>query len=154
VSDTPSADTPEDHQAVAAVLDDLAVLAIRRLSTQSDLSLTATMTLSHLDRYGPERLSVLAARQSVTQPSMTQLVQRLEREGLVRRTADDLDGRAVRVSVTDAGRALLAERRRRRRERLAEMLGTLSPGELRELTRVAGEFLPLLRRLLESTADE
>lgn len=153
MSDTPSADTPEDHQAVAAVLDDLAVLAIRRLSTQSDLSLTATMTLSHLDRYGPERLSVLAARQSVTQPSMTQLVQRLEREGLVRRTADDLDGRAVRVSVTDAGRALLAERRRRRRERLAEMLGTLSPGELRELTRVAGEFL-LLRRLLESTADE
>ncbi|TQS22249.1 winged helix-turn-helix transcriptional regulator [Microbispora hainanensis] len=112
------------------------------------------MTLSYLDRNGPERLSVLAARQSVTQPSMTQLVQRLEREGLVCRAADDLDGRAVRVSVTDAGRALLAERRRRRRERLAEMLGTLSPGELRELTRVAGEFLPLLRRLLETTADE
>lgn len=154
MSVTPSADPPEESHAVAAVLDDLAVLAVRRLSAQSDLSLTAATTLSYLDRSGPQRLSVLAARQSVTQPSMTQLVQRLEREGLVRRAVDDLDGRAVRVSVTDAGRALLAERRRRRRERLTEMLGTLSPGELRELTRVAGEFLPLLRRLLEGTADE
>ncbi len=154
MSVTPSADHPEESQAVAAVLDDLAVLAVRRLSAQSDLSLTAATTLSYLDRNGPERLSVLAAKQAVTQPSMTQLVQRLEREGLVCRAVDDLDGRAVRVSVTDAGRALLAERRRRRRERLTEMLGTLSPSELRELTRVAGEFLPLLRRLLQGTADE
>ncbi|MGI5155340.1 MarR family winged helix-turn-helix transcriptional regulator [Microbispora sp. CA-102843] len=154
MSVTPSADLPEESQAVAAVLDDLAVLAVRRLSVQGDLSLTAAATLSYLDRNGPERLSVLAARQVVTQPSMTQLVQRLEREGLVCRGVDDLDGRAVRVSVTDAGRALLAERRGRRRERLTEMLGTLSPGELRELTRVAGEFLPLLRRLLQGTADE
>ncbi|GIH51497.1 MarR family winged helix-turn-helix transcriptional regulator [Microbispora rosea] len=154
MSVTPSADPPEEPQAVAAVLDELAVLTVRRLSVQGDLSLTAATTLSYLDRNGPQRLSVLAARQSVTQPSMTQLVQRLEREGLVCRAVDDLDGRAVRVSVTDAGRALLAERRRRRRERLTEMLGTLSPGELRELTRVAGEFLPLLRRLLEGTADE
>ncbi|MEV4328246.1 MarR family winged helix-turn-helix transcriptional regulator [Microbispora rosea] len=154
MSVTPSADPPEEPQAVAAVLDELAVLTVRRLSVQGDLSLTAATTLSYLDRNGPQRLSVLAARQSVTQPSMTQLVQRLEREGLVCRAVDDLDGRAVRVSVTDDGRALLAERRRRRRERLTEMLGTLSPGELRELTRVAGEFLPLLRRLLEGTADE
>ncbi|MFI7031864.1 MarR family winged helix-turn-helix transcriptional regulator [Microbispora rosea] len=154
MSVTPSADPPEEPQAVAAVLDELAVLTVRRLSVQGDLSLTAATTLSYLDRNGPQRLSVLAARQSVTQPSMTQLVQRLEREGLVCRAVDDLDGRAVRVSVTDDGRALLAERRRRRRERLTEMLGTLSPSELRELTRVAGEFLPLLRRLLEGTADE
>ncbi|MEU7939260.1 MarR family winged helix-turn-helix transcriptional regulator [Microbispora bryophytorum] len=154
MSVTPSADSPDEPQTVAAVLDELAVLAVRRLSVQGDLSLTAATTLSYLHRNGPQRLSVLAARQAVTQPSMTQLVQRLEREGLVRRAVDDLDGRAVRVSVTDAGQALLAERRRRRRERLTEMLGTLSPGELRELTRVAGEFLPLLLRLLQGTADE
>ncbi|MBX6382338.1 MAG: winged helix-turn-helix transcriptional regulator [Microbispora sp.] len=154
MSVTPSAEPPEESHAVAAVLDDLAVLAVRRLSAQGDLSLTAAATLSYLERNGPQRLSVLAAQQAVTQPSMTQLVQRLAREGLVRRAVDDLDGRAVRVAVTDAGRALLAERRRRRRERLTEMLGALSPDELRELTRVAGEFLPLLRHLLQSEADE
>lgn len=152
MSVSPSADPPEDPHPVAAILDDLAVLAVRRLSTR-DISLTAATTLSSLDRNGPARLSALAAEQGVTQPSMTQLVQRLEREGLVRRGVDDLDGRAVLVSVTDAGRALLAERRDRRRERLAELLGTLSPGELRELTRLAGEFLPLLRRLLEGAAE-
>ncbi|GAA4197063.1 MarR family winged helix-turn-helix transcriptional regulator [Microbispora amethystogenes] len=154
MSTVPNADPGEDSPAVAAVLDDLAVLAVRRLSAQGDLSLTAAATLSYLDRNGPERLSVLASRQAVTQPSMTQLVRRLEREGLVDRSADDLDGRAVRVAVTDAGRALLAERRRLRRERLTELLGTLSPDELRDLTRIAGEFLPLLRRLLQSEAGE
>ncbi|MEV7804407.1 MarR family winged helix-turn-helix transcriptional regulator [Microbispora sp. NPDC088329] len=153
MSVTPSADHSEDSHAVSAVLDDLAVLAVRRLSTR-EISLTAATTLSYLDRNGPARLSALAAEQGVTQPSMTQLVQRLEREGLVSRGVDAQDGRAVLVGVTDAGRALLAERRRRRRERLDEMLGTLPPGELRELTRVAGEFLPLLRRLLQSAPQE
>ncbi|WP_169986813.1 MULTISPECIES: MarR family winged helix-turn-helix transcriptional regulator [unclassified Microbispora] len=153
MSDSPNADSREDAHPIAAILDDLAVLAVRRLSTR-EISLTAATTLSYLDRNGPARLSVLAAEQGVTQPSMTQLVQRLEREGLVSRGVDAQDGRAVLVGVTDAGRALLAERRRRRRERLDEMLGTLSPGELRELTRAAGEFLPLLRRLLQSAADE
>ncbi|MEN3540996.1 MarR family transcriptional regulator [Microbispora sp. ZYX-F-249] len=153
MSVSPNADPREDVHPVSAILDDLAVLAVRRLSTR-DISLTAATTLSYLDRNGPARLSVLAAEQGVTQPSMTQLVQRLEREGLVSRGVDAQDGRAVLVGVTDAGRALLAERRRRRRERLDELLGTLSPGELRELTRAAGEFLPLLRRLLQNAADE
>ncbi|GAA0363504.1 hypothetical protein GCM10009530_11450 [Microbispora corallina] len=154
MADTHAAVPGEETPPVAAVLEELALLAVRRLTTPRDISLTAASTLSSLERNGPARLSTLAAEQGVSQPSMTQLVQRLEREGLVGRRSDSLDGRATRIAVTDAGLELLAVRRRRRRDLIADMLGGLSPEERREIDRLAGEFLPLLLRLLETPAAE
>ena len=52
---------------------------------------------------GPTRLTTLAAKEGVGQPSMTQLIQRLERQDLVTRLADPEDGRAALVAITDAG---------------------------------------------------
>src|SRR5437763_13101807 len=42
------------------------------------------------------RITELAAREGVTQPAITLLVNRLENRGLVQRTPDPLDRRAVR----------------------------------------------------------
>lgn len=137
---------PPDDGLVAAVLEELAVLAVRRISTPREISLTAAATLSHLRRHGATRLTALASEQGVSQPSMTQLVKRLEREGLLRRSADPQDGRAVQVTITDAGLNLLDERRRRRTERLAELIEELPAGERRELAAAAETLLPLLRR--------
>ena len=50
-------------------------------------------------------LSDLAARLSCVRSNMTQLVDRLEAEGLVRRVSDPHDRRAVKAAITDAGRA-------------------------------------------------
>lgn len=142
----PPAVAPEAGR-IALALEELAVLATRRLGAPREISLTAATTLSYLDRHGMTRLTVLAAEQGVSQPSMTQLVHRLERDGLVRRAADPQDGRVVAVAVTDAGRALLAERRRRRAGLLAEMIADLPPGDRRALAGAADTLLPLLRRL-------
>ena len=49
-------------------------------------------------------LSDLAARLSCVRSNMTQLVDRLESEGLVRRVSDPHDRRAVRAAITDEGR--------------------------------------------------
>ena len=49
-------------------------------------------------------LSELASRLSCVRSNMTQLVDRLESEGLVRRVADPSDRRGVRAEITATGR--------------------------------------------------
>ena len=56
---------------------------VRHLAVRTGLGLTANLTLGTLDREGPARVTVLAAAACIGQPAMTELVQRLERQGLV-----------------------------------------------------------------------
>jgi len=98
----------------------------RSLVQPSALSMTAGATLSTLERNGRCRLTALAGREGVTQPAMTQLVSRLQDAGLVSREADPTDGRVVQVSITDAGKTMLARRRARRADGLAGVLARLS----------------------------
>jgi DNA-binding MarR family transcriptional regulator len=140
------------REEVAAALEQLAFLAVRHL-TNRDISFTAASTLGRLNREGPARLTALAADEGVTQPSMTQLIQRLERQGLVTRVNDPDDGRVVLVAVTAAGRALLAQRRRSRTDRLAELLATLSPEDEQALATAVRAAAPAFQRLVESAAQ-
>ena len=84
---------------------------------------------------------------------MTELVHRLERQGLAVRVDDPEDGRAALVDITDAGRALLDDRRRDRRERLAELLTALSPEEEATLTLAMHVALPIIRRLIDNATN-
>src|SRR5437764_13844625 len=70
---------------VTAVLERLIGL-FRSLSPPDGLSLTAAATLATLERSGPCRLTALAAYEGVTQPAMTQLVDRLQGVNLLERT--------------------------------------------------------------------
>ena len=100
----------------------------RSLSPASGMSMTAAATLAAIERLGPQRLTVLAAREGVTQPAMTQLISRLEESGLVRREASPEDGRVVLVVITDEGRAVLKRRRSVRNERMAAHHHPARPG--------------------------
>ena len=99
----------------------------RSLSPAGGMSMTAAATLADVERLGPQRLTLLAAREGVTQPAMTQLISRLEEAGLVRREPSEEDGRVVLVAITEEGRATLARRRAARKERLANIIAQLSP---------------------------
>jgi DNA-binding MarR family transcriptional regulator len=134
----PAAETALDHPRPAAEPLDPARLAaaverlfglLRRDLPPDDISLTAASTLRRLERDGPRRLTELAAAEGVTQPGMTQLVQRLERDGYADRATDPSDGRVVLVRVTPAGAALLGRRRAVRAERLAALLADLPDGD-------------------------
>lgn len=132
-----AAEAAEDHALageLAAGLERVARL-LRGLSSPGELSLTAVATLATLERSGPCRLTWLASLEGVTQPAMTQLVSRLHSAGLVARDADSADRRAVNMRITDAGSALLARRRSARADRLAGMLGRLSPSDRAALAR-------------------
>jgi DNA-binding MarR family transcriptional regulator len=64
------------------------------------------MALNTLHRDGPARvITTLAAAAGIGQPSMTELVQRLERQALVTRINDPQDGRAALVTIINAARA-------------------------------------------------
>src|ERR1700721_2726567 len=66
----------------------------RSLTEPCGLSLTAAATLAAIERFGPQRLTALAAREGVTQPAMTQLISRLEEAGLARRESHPEDAGA------------------------------------------------------------
>ena len=117
-----------DSIAVALAADFERIVGLyRSLSPASGLSMTAAATLASIERLGPQRLTLLAAREGVTQPAMTQLISRLEESGLVRREPSPDDGRVVLVAITELGQATLARRRSARAERLAGIIAQLSP---------------------------
>ena len=123
---------------------------LRRLTPRDELSLTAASTLRRLERSGPHRLSELFGAEGVTQPAMTQLVTRLEREGLAVRSGDPADGRAVVVSITDAGRAAVARRREGRARVLSDLLRHLPPEDRAAILAA----LPALERLGDLIAQQ
>jgi DNA-binding MarR family transcriptional regulator len=121
------------------------VRVVRGLSTAGDLTLPAATTLSRSATEGPQRLTDLASRERRSQPGMTQLVTRLERDGLVRRTHSPDDGRVVLVEITQTGRDLLEQRRTQRTGALSALLDRLDPTD-RDAVRAT---LPALQRLTE-----
>jgi DNA-binding MarR family transcriptional regulator len=116
---------------------------LRRLTPRDGLSLTAASTLRRLARSGPQRLCDLFGPERVTQPAMTQLVTRLEREGLARRGSDPADGRAVLVSITEAGRDAVERRRTGNAIALAECLDRLGADDRAAIL----DALPAMERL-------
>jgi DNA-binding MarR family transcriptional regulator len=129
----------------AADLLELVSLVVRGASGNRDLSLTAVSALGSLERIGPRRITALALAEGVSQPSMTQLIQRLAQRGLVARSSDPADGRAALVSLTDEGRAALAERRARGARRIADLLADLPADDVRALGAALTAVLPAMR---------
>jgi DNA-binding MarR family transcriptional regulator len=129
----------------AADLLEVVSLVVRGVAVNRDLSLTAAAALGSLDRLGAQRITTLAATEGVSQPSMTQLIQRLEQRGLVTRTSDPSDGRVALVSLTEQGRAALAARRERNARTIAQLLAGLPEDDVSTLAEGLAAVLPTIR---------
>jgi DNA-binding MarR family transcriptional regulator len=82
----------------------------------------------------PVRLTELNRHVLLSQPALSRLVDRLAERGLVRRGPDPADGRGVRLSLTDAGRARQREIGRRHARGVGRaMTAGLTRGELAQL---------------------
>jgi DNA-binding MarR family transcriptional regulator len=92
----------------------------------SDLSRTAASVLASLRLDGPQRVTSLAAREHIAQPSMSLILQRLCRRGLVERLADPADKRACRITITPSGAQVLQDRAEARSRWLSSRLERLS----------------------------
>jgi DNA-binding MarR family transcriptional regulator len=128
-----------------------ASLMVRHLARGT--SLTSRNVLAALAAEGPSRLTALATATGIAQPAMTQLVGRLEREGLVVRLIDPEDARATLVAITDAGRALRDELHQSLHERMAELLDRLSADDRATLALAMRVAMPLLEQLTRDAAE-
>jgi DNA-binding MarR family transcriptional regulator len=138
--------SPRRTTAVADALHSAAIHLLRGVRKEDERTGVGPARLSALSVLvfaGPMRLTELARVEQVKPPTMTKIVAGLEAAGLARRRADAGDARAVRLEATARGIRLLQDGRRRRVERLATALGTLTAAELDVLARAA----PLIERL-------
>lgn len=117
---------------------------VRRQAPQQQLSLTQGSVLRALVQLGPQRMGALAEAEGVRMPSMTDVVRRMERAGMVYREPDPVDRRATIVHLTPSGRRyfddLVTSRDR-------FLLGRLSELDAADRAAIAAA-LPALERLL------
>ena len=105
--------TPPASARTTLSSDLLSVVArINRLANQRvrlELPFAQARLLAAIEDQGSARISDLAALDHCSQPTMTTQVRRLEDAGLVSRTADPADARAVLISITPEGVNTLAQ---------------------------------------------
>jgi DNA-binding MarR family transcriptional regulator len=132
--------------------DLLAVVArLNRLATQRiqmPLPAAQARLLATIDARGEARIGDLAAVDHCSQPTMTTQVRRLEDAGLVARTVDPGDARAVRIRITDEGMRTLNAVRADRAAAIEPQLALLEPAD----RRVLADAVAVLRRLLDNSA--
>jgi len=123
---------PSETSRVVAVLLQLARVVEKRLEEgleTVDLSVAKYSAIKHLALAGePLPLSELASRMVCVRSNVTQLMGRLEADGLVQRVEDPRDRRCVRAELTPLGRerqAAGAQRARQVQEEMAAALGAL-----------------------------
>jgi len=128
-----------------AVLTRLLVRQLGGAWSRTEVSLLNTLS------YGPRRITELAEFERLAQPTMTQLVKRLEESGLVTRERQADDGRVVLVDLTDAGVVAVEDFRAQASAALAACLAEL-PDEKVETLAAATETLAQFVTLLQERA--
>lgn len=139
-------------QDVADRLHSAALHLLRRLRIEDDVLGVSPPRLSALSVVvyaGPLPIGALATAEGVAAPTMTRLVDGLERDGFVRRRRDPADARGVLVEATPAGKRILTRGRAQRVQTLAASLAALSPEELGEIGRGA----ELIERVSRGSAE-
>ena len=101
--------------------------------------------LAYLFRNGPHTPNELAAWEHVSPPSMNRTINCLEESGYASRSPSELDGRKVLVALTDTGRELVTETRRRRDAWLQGRLDLLTDDQ----RRVLGEAVSIVATILK-----
>jgi DNA-binding MarR family transcriptional regulator len=97
---------------------------------------------------GPRRITQLAMTEALAQPTVTQLIDKLEGRKLVSRSRSEEDGRVVLVEITTAGAEALEVVRRLIRANMREALVDLPDAELTELAHAADTMGSLIEKLL------
>ncbi|MFT4082828.1 MAG: MarR family transcriptional regulator [Nocardioides sp.] len=108
---------------------------LSRVAADNDLSLTQMRVLGILRDRTP-RMAQLAGFLGLEKSTMSGLIGRAERRGLVERAPSDEDARATEVVLTESGRELARRVERQVHEALGPVLGRLGDADHEALVRV------------------
>jgi len=128
-----------------SLMEDFTSIFIR-LPLVEKLSFTTVSVLHALSRRGPMRLHDLTVTEQLSQPAITQLVTRLEQDGLLERHSDPHDGRVVLVALTARGEHIIAARQADRVRQLTRFFEQLSVDDRRAIAAA----LPALARVIDA----
>lgn len=109
------------------------------------LSQMKALSAFHEDRQ--YTMSELSKNALVKMPSMTEMVDRLEAEGILKRVRDTKDRRVVKVSLTERGKKIHAKMIGRRREEMSNLFGQLSSRDLNDLVAALRQVSSILKKI-------
>jgi DNA-binding MarR family transcriptional regulator len=121
------------------------VLRTTEAGLAADLTPTRVAVLLNTVRNGPIRLADVAEQEGLNPTLLSRTVANLAQDGLVTRTADDLDRRSAWLDATPAGRELAADIRSQRTQAVEAALARLST----EDRKLIEEALPALEQFAE-----
>ncbi len=113
---------------------------LERLAAEHDVSIVQTRLLGVLRDRMPT-MNQLAKLLGLDKSSVTGLVDRAERRGLVARVPSTTDRRAVLVNLTEDGRSLASAISTRFEAEVSMMLDRLPPRDQQALTRIVSRLL-------------
>ncbi|WP_026303349.1 MarR family winged helix-turn-helix transcriptional regulator [Jongsikchunia kroppenstedtii] len=122
------------------------VRRLRARATDGELSMRSQAILRRLDTNGPTTSGELARAEAVSPQAMGTTIAPLEAQGLLSRSTDPADGRRIVLTLTDAGRQVLRDRRNSRTEAVATAMAALTDDERARLTEAA----PLIARVAQN----
>jgi DNA-binding MarR family transcriptional regulator len=120
--------------------------ALARAAGASGVDIAAQEVLDAVEASGPVGVTGIAEALGVDQPRASKLVAAAVGAGLLRREADQADGRRSRLALTAAGRERLDQVHGFRRERFAAAMAGWTPAE-------RAAFADLLTRFVAGLAD-
>jgi DNA-binding MarR family transcriptional regulator len=127
--DAPDRDPVEALTQVARLIERMH----ERGAREQGLSPTLARLLGTLSGRAPT-MNELAGALDLDKSSISGLVDRAQRRGLVRRIPSQIDRRAVRIRLTDAGLELVQRLQESQTEAVAALLDALAPAEVAALT--------------------
>lgn len=141
--DNPAGNPPEIEERILVALRRI-IRAIelhsRDLLDSSGLTGPQLAALTEVARAGGLSAGALAHALRVGQPTVTGIVERLERRGLLIRSRNDVDRRSVDIAITDDGRRLLTAAPPLLQERFRQRLARLQDWE-------RSQILTILQRI-------
>ena len=122
-------------------------LALRSLGAAgASITLAQYRMLAVLADDDGQNVRDLAARLGVDRSTATRMCNRLVSAGLIQRADDPDDRRAVVISLTGEGRAVVAAVTRARRDNVAALLRSLPPARREQLVDLLDEFAELAEK--------
>jgi DNA-binding MarR family transcriptional regulator len=126
----------------------------KELARQVDLTGPQLTVLKMLEGVGDLSLSELSERIRAQNSTVTGIIDRMEREGLVVRARSTEDRRVVKIKLTDKGSKIARAIAIEPMEIFRGALESLSPGETRELLKILTKIAKRVQSIVKREVDK
>lgn len=126
----------------------------RPLPTEVRTNVVRHRILKCLERAGPHHLTEVSATLAVKKNTLSELLDRMVRDGLVARELSPDDRRVVRLRITPAGKSAIQEFENSLMDNIGQYLKGLDPEDRRDLVTAMEAMVRILERHEKTTGAQ